>query len=187
MKSWEVGHSQHSPFSVFPYVCRWNEKYLQKMSLLSVVRLSLQNGAKACSELFATPMLPFSSRWWGLWCSGSQRGHWKVVLERQSGRRSKLLKSRRSHETSPYPCSEGTAAAETGRSPYVNVGSWVTSGHLSFVEKVAMGTTPVQVEFTSIRWEVGEDRRCREGKSWRASPLLVWKVHQVRSQEGTGN
>lgn len=43
------------------------------MSLLSVVRLSLQNGAKVCSELFPTPMLPFSSRWWGLWCSGSQR------------------------------------------------------------------------------------------------------------------
>lgn len=41
---------------------------------------------------------------------------------------------------------------------------------------------PVQVECAAVRWDIGEDRRHGEGKSWWVSPLVVWKVHQVRSQ-----
>lgn len=191
MKYWETGHSRHGPFSVFPYVCRWNEKYLPKMSLLSVLRLSLQNVAKACSELFPSPMFLFSSRCQGLGCSGVQ---WSVEGALKSCPREtkwEKMEAARITGVKKLPHSRALTALlpkpGAGRSTWVNTGSWVTSGHPSFVEKVAMRTPPVQVERTAIRWEVGEDGRRREGKSWLASPLLVWKVHQVRSQERAGN
>lgn len=112
MKYWETGHSQHSPFSCISLRMQMEIEIFAvaftKRSLLSMVERSLQNLAKVWSEL----LLP--SRWWE---EGQRReeGYREVVLEREIGRRARLLTSLKEPRTFSFLCSEGDAKAARGR------------------------------------------------------------------------